>query len=160
YFHAGDTTSGSPDAAKRALDTAQKLQPNSPDTQLALGWYQCYVLRDYGLAKTTFKEARKVLPSSSEVPDALAAVARRLGNWNESVAHLERALALDPRNADLLSGLGFTYAVLRQFPKARQFYDQALDILPNDPDLMSVTATIYQAEGNLEKAAEILSNID
>ena len=160
YFHAGDTTSGSPEAAKRALDTAQKLQPNSPDTQLALGWYQCYVLRDYGLAKTTFKEASKLLPSSSEVPDALAAVARRLGNWNESIAYLKQALALDPRNSDLLSGLGFTYAVLRQFPKARKFYDRSLDILPNDPDLMTAKATIYQAEGNLEKAAEILSKID
>ena len=160
YFHAGDTTSGSPEATKRALDTAQKLQPNSPDTQLALGWYQCYVLRDYRLAKTTFKEASKLLPSSSEVPDALAAVARRLGNWNESIAYLKQALALDPRNADLLSGLGFTYAVLRQFPKARKFYDRALDILPNDPDLMAAKATIYQAEGNLEKAAEILSKID
>jgi serine/threonine protein kinase/cytochrome c-type biogenesis protein CcmH/NrfG len=160
YFHAGDTTSGSPDAAKRALDNAQKLQPNAPDTQLALGWYQCYVLRDYGLAKTTFKEASKILPSSSEVPDALAAVARRLGNWDESITYLEQALALDPRNADLLGGLGFTYAVLRQFPEARKFYDRALDILPNDVDLMAVKATIYQAEGNLEKAAALLAKID
>jgi tetratricopeptide (TPR) repeat protein len=50
--------------------------------------------------------------------------------------------------------------VLRQFPKARKFYDRSLDILPNDPDLMTAKATIYQAEGNLEKAAEILSKID
>ncbi len=158
YFFAGDSTS--PDAAKRALDTAQKLQPNSPDTQLALGWYQCYVLRDYGLAKTTFELVSKILPGSSEVPEALAAVARRLGNWDKSIAYLEQALALDPRNAELVSGLGFTYASLRQFPMARKFYDRALDILPNDPDLMAVKATMYQAEGNLPEAAEILSKID
>jgi TolB-like protein len=158
YFYAGDSTS--PDAAKRALDTAQKLQPNSPDTQLALGWYQCYVLRDYGLAKTTFEFVSKILPGSSEVPEALAAIARRLGNWDKSIAYLEQALVLDPRNAQLLSGLAFTYASLRQFPRAQEFYDRALDILPNDPDLMAVKATIYQAEGNLPKAAEILSKID
>ena len=34
------------DVAKRALDNAQKLQPNSPDTLLALGDYQFYALRD------------------------------------------------------------------------------------------------------------------
>jgi len=158
YFYAGDSTS--PDAAKRALDTVQKLQPNSPDTQLALGWYQCYVLRDYGLAKTTFEFVSKILPGSSEVPEALAAIARRLGNWDKSIAYLEQALVLDPRNAQLLSGLAFTYASLRQFPRAQEFYDRALDILPNDPDLMAVKATIYQAEGNLPKAAEILSKID
>ena len=47
------------DAAKRALDNAQKLEPNSPETLLALGYYQYWVLRDYGLAKTTFKQVSK-----------------------------------------------------------------------------------------------------
>ena len=56
------------DAAKRALENAQKLQPNSPETLLALGYYQYWVLRDYGLAKTTFERVSKMLPSSSEVP--------------------------------------------------------------------------------------------
>jgi TolB-like protein/class 3 adenylate cyclase/Tfp pilus assembly protein PilF len=160
YFLAGYTTSGPRDAAKRALDTAQKLQPNSAETQLALGWYQCHVLHDYGLAKTTFRLVSKSLPGSSEVPDALAAIARREGHWDESVAYLEQALALDPRNADLLSGLAWTYAILRQFPTARKFYDRALDILPNDPDLIAVKASIYQAQGNLPEAAQFLSEID
>src|SRR4030095_2299001 len=32
------------DAAKRALENAQKLEPNSPETLLALGYYQFWVL--------------------------------------------------------------------------------------------------------------------
>jgi TolB-like protein/class 3 adenylate cyclase/Tfp pilus assembly protein PilF len=160
YFSGDDRTAARRDAVKNALENTQKLQPNSPDTQLALGWYQCHVLHDYRLAKTTFEFVSKILPGSSEVPDALAAVARRLGNWNESIAYLEQALALDPRNAELYSALGFTYATLRQFPMARRFYDRALDILPNDPDLMAVKATIYQAEGNLPEAVEILSKVE
>jgi TolB-like protein/class 3 adenylate cyclase/Tfp pilus assembly protein PilF len=160
YFSGDDHTAARRDAVKNALENAQKLQPNSPDTQLALGWYQCHVLHDYRLAKTTFEFVSKILPGSSEVPDALAAVARRLGNWNESIAYLEQAVALDPRNAELYSALGFTYATLRQFPMSRGFYDRALDILPNDPDLKAVKATIDQAEGNLPEAAKILSNVD
>ena len=39
------------DACKRALDNAQKLAPNSPETLLALGYYQYWVLRDYGPPK-------------------------------------------------------------------------------------------------------------
>ena len=54
YFVGTDTTAARRDAAKKALETAQKLQPNSPETQLALGYYQYYVPRDYGLAKSTF----------------------------------------------------------------------------------------------------------
>ena len=49
--------------------------------------------------------------------------------------------------------------MLRQFPTALQSYDRALDIIANDPDLMSLKAGIYQAQGNLEQAAKLLSEI-
>src|SRR5262249_45753511 len=50
YFNTGDTTVARRDAAKRALDTAQKLEPGSPGTLLALGYYQYWALRDFGSA--------------------------------------------------------------------------------------------------------------
>ena len=69
YFNRDDTaTAARRDAAKRALENAQKLEPNSPETLLALGYYQYWVLRDYGAAKTTFGRVSKMLPGSSEVP--------------------------------------------------------------------------------------------
>ena len=69
YFNGDDTaTAARRDAAKRALENAQKLEPNSPETLLALGYYQYWVLRDYGAAKTTFGRVSKMLPGSSEVP--------------------------------------------------------------------------------------------
>ena len=41
YFNCDDTTrTARRDAAKRALENAQKLEPNSPETLLALGYYQ------------------------------------------------------------------------------------------------------------------------
>jgi TolB-like protein/Tfp pilus assembly protein PilF len=160
YFRRGDTTAARREAAKRALDTAQKLQPNSPETQLALGYYQYHVLRDYGLAKTTFKQISKMLPGSSEVSSALGAVTRREGHWDESVAYCEQALSLDPRNPEILLEARWTYAVLRQFPAALKLNDRELDILPNDPERMAVKADIYQAEGNLQEAAKLLSEVN
>ena len=71
YFNRDDTTAARRDAAKRALENAQKLEPNSPETLLALGYYQYLVLRDYEAAKTTFDRVSKMLPGSSEVPYAL-----------------------------------------------------------------------------------------
>src|SRR5215813_4205441 len=108
YFERGDTTSARRDAAKRSLDHAQTLQPNSPETQLALGYYQYFVLRDYELAKNTFKQVSKMLPGNSEIPEALGKINRREGNWDESIAYLEQALAVDPRNSELLSNTAFT----------------------------------------------------
>jgi tetratricopeptide (TPR) repeat protein len=159
YFWGVDATAAGRDAAKSAFDSAQKLQPNLPETLLALGYYQFLVLRDYELAKTTFGIVRKTLPGSSEVPRALGFIARREGRWDESIAYQEQALVLDPRNAKLLHDAAFTYTMLRQFPAALKLYDRALDIVPNDPDLLALKAGIYQAEGNLEQAAKVLSEI-
>ncbi len=155
-----DTASTRGDAAKRALDNAQKLEPNSPETLLALGHYQFRVLRDYGLAKTMFGLVSKMLPGSSEVPRALGRVARDEGHWGESITYYERALALDPHNVDLLVETAWTYAMLRQFPAAVKLYDRALDITPNNPALMAAKANIYQAQGNLQEAARSLSEIN
>jgi len=161
YFNRVDTvTAARDDAAKRTLENAQKLEPNSAETLLALGYYQYWVLRDYGLAKTTFERVGKMLPGSSEVPHALAPVARRAGNWDQSIAYFEQALALDPRNLGILIDAAGTYAMLRKFPAALKLYDRVLDVTPNSPDVMAAKASIYQAEGSLQEAASFLFGIN
>ena len=160
YFYPDDATLARRDAAKRALENAQKLNPNSAETLLALGYYQYRVLRDYGAAKNTFERLRKMLPGSSEVAQALGTVARREGHWDQSVAYFEQALALDPRNVELLTDAAATYTVLRRFPAALKLCDRALDIMPNVPDTMAEKASIYQAQGNLQEAARFLAEIN
>jgi TolB-like protein/Tfp pilus assembly protein PilF len=157
YFQHVDTAR--PDVAKDALEHAQKLQPNSPETLLALGYYQYYVLGDYGLAKATFRLVNKLSPSNSEVAWALSAVNRRLGQWNESLSWVEQGLALDPRNGELMTTAAWTYQMMRQFPTALKLYERALDIVASDADLLSGEASICQAQGNLEQAAKFLSDI-
>src|SRR4029077_20286436 len=160
YFGGRDRTTTRRDAAERALNTAQKLQPNSPETLLAQAYYQYWVLRDYELAKATFGRVRELLPSSSDVPGALALIARRQGHWDKSVAYWEQTLALDPRNTEWLASAADTYAALRQFPAALKTYDRLLDIVPNDPDTLASEARIYQAEGNLEQAGKLLVGVN
>src|SRR2546429_1009603 len=160
YFNGIDTTPARRDATERALHTAQKLQPNSPETLLAQAYYQYWVRRDYELAKGTFGRVRELLPGSSDVPGALALIARRQGRWDESVAYWEQTLVLDPRNTEWLALAAETYAMLRQFPAALKTYDRLLDIVPNDPDTVASKAKIYQAEGNLEQAGELLAGVN
>ena len=160
YNSPNDPTDARRDAAKRALDMAQKLQPHSPETLLALATYQVVVLRDYELAKTTYRMVGKMLPSSSDVPVSLARIARRQGHWDETVGYYEQALVLDPRNIELLIGAAGNYSDLRKFGAALKLCDRALDILPNDPDLMAFKADIYQGQGNLEEAAKLLREVN
>ena len=94
------------------------------------------------------------------MPYALGLITRREGHWDQSIAYFEQALALDPRNVELLMGTASTYALLRQFPAALKLYDRVLDIMPNDPDVMAAKGSIYQAQGNLQEAAKFLSGIN
>jgi TolB-like protein len=160
YFSGLDKTSARRDAAERAANTAQKLQPDSPETLLAQAYYQYWVLRDYELAKATFGRVRELLPGSSDVPGALALIARRQGHWDQSVAYWEQTLAIDPRNTQWLGNAAETYAMLRQFPAALKTYDRVLDIVPNDLDTVAAEAAIYQAEGNLEQAGKLLAGVN
>jgi TolB-like protein/cytochrome c-type biogenesis protein CcmH/NrfG len=161
YFNGEDTTPPSRRGeAKRALENAQRLQPDSAETLLALGYYQYWVLRNYGDAKTTFERASKMLPSSTDVPKALGYIARRQGNWDQSIAYFQQALLLGPRDVELLIDTASTYGFRRQFPAALKLYDRALEITPNDPDVMAAKAGVYQAQGNLQEAAGLLSEIN
>src|SRR5882724_7979486 len=160
YFGGLDSTTARRDATERALNTAQKLQPNSPETLLAQAYYQYWVQRDYELAKATFGRVRELLPGSSDVPAALALIARRQGRWDESVAYWEQTLVLDPRNTEWLASAAETYAMLRRFPAALKTYDRVLDIVPNDPNTVAFEAKIYQAEGHLEQAGKLLSGLN
>jgi len=160
YSNRRDTTPARRDAAKEALENAQRLQPNTAETLLFSGYYQYWVLHDYGLAKATFERVSKKIPGNSEVLYALAAIARTEGHWDESLAYWERGLALNPRSTALLTEVAFTYAALRQFSRAEKLYDRALDILPNEVSIMALKASIYQAEGNLQEAAKLLAQVN
>src|SRR5437660_6007923 len=144
------------DAAKRALENAQRLEPNSPETLLALGYYQLWVLRDYASAKNTLGAVSEMLPGSSEVRLALGRVLKHEGQWDQSIAYLEHALTLAPHNVELLMQAAGTYADLRRFPAALKVYDRVLDITPDNPDVMASKVDIYQAQGNLHEAAKLL----
>src|SRR5439155_1810312 len=156
YPSFGDST----EAAKRALETAQQLQPDSPETLLALAQYQYSELRDYDAAWTNFLRVSKMLPGSSEIPAALAQIARHQGNWEEAVAFYDQALLLDPRNVELLTETADNYDDLRRFDNALKLYDRALEIRPNDLDLLASKAGVYQAQGNLTQAARCLEGVN
>src|SRR5437773_1970946 len=101
--------------AKGALEHAQALQPDAPETLLALAYYQSDELRDYEHAWETFLHVAKMLPGNSEIPASLATIARRQDQWDKAVGYSEQALVLDPRNPELLLRSSFNYSDQRQF---------------------------------------------
>jgi serine/threonine protein kinase/Flp pilus assembly protein TadD len=143
--------------ARQAAETALSLQPNLGEAVLAKGFYHYACLKDYDTAVRYFEEARQFLPNSSRIPELLAYVARRRGQWDRSESYFNEAEKLDPRDAHLLSQRARSYAMLRRFPEAQRKFDEALNITPDDMDTLAEKAAIAQAEGDLPRAAALLA---
>ena len=143
--------------ARQAAETALTLQPNLGEAVLAKGYYHYACLKDYDTAVRYFEQARPLLPNSSRIPESLAYVARRRGQWDQSEAYFNEAERLDPRNAYLLSQHAQSYLLLRRFPEALRKLDQVLNITPDDVDTLVFKGVIAQAEGDLPRAAALLA---
>ena len=104
-----------------------------------------------------FEQARQFLPNSSRIPESLAYVARRRGQWDRSESYFNEAERLDPRNVRLLTEHALSYMLLRRFPEALRKLDQVLDITPDEVDTLVEKAAIAQAEGDLPRASALLA---
>ncbi len=78
-------------------------------------------------------------------PSAQAALA-------QAAAPLLEAVNKDPNDFDSLVKLGNLYYDGQQFPNAIQYYERALAIHPDNPDVRTDMGTAYWYTGNVEKA--------
>src|SRR5204862_2982131 len=141
--------------ARQAAETALTLQPNLGEALMAKGYYHYACLKDYDTAVRYFEQARQLLPNSSRIPESLAYVMRRRGEWDRSESYFNEAERLDPRNVNLLGEHAGSYIMLRRFPEALQKLDQVLNITPDDVDTLAIKATVAQAKGDLPQAAAL-----
>src|SRR5207253_1198705 len=111
-------------AAKDAADRALALDPDLPETHLALGYYRYYGQRDYTGGLAEFQQAEQGLPNNVDVIEAIAVVQRRLGHWDEAIGGFRRIVELDPRDINAYHALAITYRSLRRFPEALATVDR------------------------------------
>ena len=147
------------DEARQAAENALAFQSNLGEALMARGYYHYACLKDYETAMRYLEQARQLLPNSSRILQSLAVVARRRGQWDRSESYFNEAERVDPRNVALLSQHAFSSMCRRRFPEALRKFDQILDIVPDDVDTLARKAAIAQAEGDLPRAAALLSSL-
>ncbi len=154
YFNGDAAEKVTPALLKQSADSALQLQPELGEAVLARGFYRYRVLRDYPAALQDFQAAQQRLPNDAEVLAAMAALERRLGRWDDAVAHAQAAMSLDPRNMMTLLGNAFElFGYLRRYGEARQILERASEIEPDSLSMFSTRASIEQLDGRLDAAA-------
>jgi serine/threonine-protein kinase len=129
-YHESDPIPARREKARLNANEALRLQPDLPEGHLALGYSYYYGDRDYDRALSEFEIAKRDLPNEAEAYSAIAAIQRRQGKWTESTANFEKAVSLDPKNANVLFNLGLNYMAQRDFETADKTFDRAIAVDP------------------------------
>jgi len=158
YWNGVDPSPAQLAAAKDSLDRAIALDPNLPETHLALGYYRYWGQRDFTGGLAEFQQAEKGLPNNVDVIFAIALIQRRVGHWEEAIAGLRRAIELDPRNISASHTLAMTYWCLRRFPESLATADRILAWEPAYEPALFVKAAALWATGDLQAVEPLLAN--
>jgi TolB-like protein/Tfp pilus assembly protein PilF len=159
YFNTIDRATNSPAAVKEAADRAMALQPELGEAWIAQGIYRYQVANDFPGALAAYAEAEKRLPNSADVFGETAFVERRMGRWDDAINHFKKAIALDPRNLQLLIFTGDCLGCVRRFGEAEEYFDRALQIAPDAVRALVSKLGILQAEGRLDEASKLAARV-
>ena len=129
-YHESEPIPAHREKARLNAEESLRLQPNLPEGHLALGFSYYYGDRDYERALSEFEIAKRDLPNEADAYSAIAAIQRRQGKWVESTANFEKAVSLDPKNANVLFNLGLNYMAQRDFETADKIFDRAIAVDP------------------------------
>ena len=132
YFLAFDHTDARLKLAQTAIQSVQRLRPESGDTHLALAQHYYYAHRDYGRARQELVLARLTLPNESRIPLLAAYIDRREGRWEKSLEEMTQALELSPRDFSVLQQIALTYEALGRYKEMAATLDRVLAISPKD----------------------------
>jgi TolB-like protein/Flp pilus assembly protein TadD len=159
-YHESDPTPARREKARFNAEEALRLQPDLPEGHLALGFSYYYGDRDYERALAKFEIARRGLPNEAQAYMAIGAIQRRQGQWAESTANLEKAAALDPKNATILINLAFNYSALRNFEATEKTLDRAIEVAPQSFATLGLKAYLIVAlKGDLTGAEKQMASL-
>ncbi|MBI5216883.1 MAG: tetratricopeptide repeat protein [Ignavibacteriae bacterium] len=113
-------------------------------------------------ALDVLEEAKKNVKEEFRVEFIYGLTLQRLKRPTDAALALERAIAINPKNADALSALGLVYDELKRHPDSDTMYERALRLSPNNSlvlnnygySLADRNEQLERAETMLKKALE------
>jgi eukaryotic-like serine/threonine-protein kinase len=113
-------------------EIALRLAPHLPQAHVAIGEVHYRGRRDWAAALKDYRIALEGLPNDAELWELIGYAHRRLGNWDEALAALDKVVVLDPRNANALWDLGAgTLRFLRRYQEDVEYSSRALALAPD-----------------------------
>ncbi len=142
------STGGDPSATVDARREAVRRHPDSADAHVNLG--NALLIAELPGGADAFRRAIELDPTHASAHANLAAALRKLGLFEEALAHGERAAASDPRCPIIQNTLGSILSELGQTKEAEAAFRKALELRPD----------YASAKNNLSATLDVLGQLD
>lgn len=138
--------------AKAAVVRALGLDSSLAEAHTMLGTIRFVFDRDWGKAEVEFRRAVALEPNTPEVYVPYARFLAAMGRIDRSLAASQRALQLSPLSPELTHHLGWQYLHARQYERAREALQRAVDLDSTAWRPHFDLALLEQAAGNYQAA--------
>jgi len=149
YFGGFDHTDARVKLAQTAIQSVQRLRPESGETHLALAQHYYYAHGDYDRARQELVLARLTLPNESRIPLLAGYIDRRQRRWEKALDEISQALELNPQDFSVLQQIALTYEALGRYKEMAATLDRVLKISPKD-----IPSQVQRALVDLEEHAD------
>ena len=122
------------EAVREANEMLERVLAEAPDFWNAHWFYGKGLLAvgEREQAYTSLCQAFELGPEVEFIPQELSGLCLQLGKFDEAAKYSEKAVSLEPDNAELLSNLALSYLMSGRHPEATKTIARSLELDPND----------------------------
>ncbi|MGH7676954.1 MAG: BTAD domain-containing putative transcriptional regulator [Gemmatimonadaceae bacterium] len=147
------------DSARRAGESALRLDSLLADAHMAMGHYHYACCQDYPRAIAHLQTAHRRRPGDAQAMMFIGNVHKRSGKWTEAATAYEQASQLDPRWRSPLLNLGQMRIWERRYDDADRTLQRALELDPQEAFAYSYRAWIpVLRNGDLAAARRVIAD--
>ena len=144
------------DEAVTRVGRALAIDPRNAEALRSKVDFLRWALR-FDEAEQAAAEAIDLRPDDPDMHTAAAQLASDQDHYGEAVTRVDRALAIDPRNAKALRSRITFLRSARRFEEAEQAAAEAIDLRPDDPDMHTAAA---QLASDQDREDEAVTRVD
>ncbi len=111
-----------------------------------------FVQGDSAKALPEFQKLIEIAGDSPMGYEGVGSVYLRQGRWSDAIPQFQKALTLTP-DAPTYSNLGTAYFFLKNYDQATKMYEKAVEMTPNDEELLGNLGDAYRWSGHSDQAA-------
>jgi tetratricopeptide (TPR) repeat protein len=153
------STKDAMDRATAAAKKALEIDPNLAEAHTSIGVVQMKYNWNWREAEKSFKRALELKPDYPAAHYWYSSLLGVTDRESEALAESEKARELDPLSPLYTTNLGRAYYRLRDYERAINFLNQALEERPDNRSAMYVLAHAYIQKARYSEAIDVLEKI-